>query len=376
MLRWSGQVLPLELPVVGVLLSWVASLVAAWGIHAVGAHLHDRRTGVLLAVLWGLLPHAVVQSMAYTESIFTAFAAWCLLATLRRRWVAAGMLALSAGLTRPTAVAVIAVVLLAALLAVVRRRDGWRPWAALALAPAGWVGYVGWVGVRAGRPDGWFHIQGVGWQSRWDGGGYTVRTAAERLIVPQTPFDIYLVTAVLLLAGALFALCLLDRQAWQLLLFSGLMLAVTLGSAGYYHAKARFLLPAFRCCCRWRGHSPGCGRPGWRSCSGRWRWSPRTAAATCWWSGRVHRERERGEGTRPDCGEPEITYPRPLSHPYGWENAWPEAPESTEACRLANSRTSARGTPTLAERNGVAAGRVLDDHEPGDGQGRGTPMVG
>jgi hypothetical protein len=53
------------------------------------------------------------------------------------------------------------------------------------------------------------------------------------------------VTVVALLAIMFFVLSLLDRQPWQLLLYSGLLLVTTLGAAGYYHSKARFLLPAF-----------------------------------------------------------------------------------------------------------------------------------
>jgi hypothetical protein len=54
-----------------------------------------------------------------------------------------------------------------------------------------------------------------------------------------------MITVVALLAIMFFVLSLLDRQPWQLLLYSGLLLVTTLGSAGYYHSKARFLLPAF-----------------------------------------------------------------------------------------------------------------------------------
>ncbi|GAA3055503.1 hypothetical protein GCM10020000_42250 [Streptomyces olivoverticillatus] len=58
------------------------------GIHAVGERLHGRRVATLLVLLWGLLPHAIVQTMAHTESLMTALAAWSLYALLtgRRLW--------------------------------------------------------------------------------------------------------------------------------------------------------------------------------------------------------------------------------------------------------------------------------------------------
>ncbi|WFF09553.1 hypothetical protein O7622_13830 [Micromonospora sp. WMMD1076] len=235
---------PLGPRTAGLAVATLAGVAAAWALYAIGSYLHDRRTGVLLAALWAALPHAVVQSMAYSETLFTALAAWTLYALLRRHWLTAGVLCLFAGLTRPTASSLIPVVGLAALLAVVRRRDGWRPWVAMLLAPAGWLGYLTWVGVQTGRPDGWFHIQSAGWRSHFDFGVDTFQRGREVLAMSATP-QMFVVSVVLLLALMFFVLSVIDRQPWELLLFSGLMLVTTLGAAGYYHSKARFLLPAF-----------------------------------------------------------------------------------------------------------------------------------
>ncbi|WBB52066.1 hypothetical protein [Verrucosispora sp. WMMD573] len=238
------RILPLSARDTGLIVAWLAGLAAAWGLFAIGAHLHNRRTGVLLAALWAALPHAVVQSMTYSETLFTALAAWTLYALLRGHWVTAGVVCLFAGLTRPTASSLIPVVGVAALVAIVRRRDGWRPWVGALLAPAGWLGYLAWVGSEVGRPDGWFHIQSAGWGSTFDFGVDTVRRGRDVLADP-TAAQLFVVSVVVLLALMFFVLSLLDRQPWQLLLYSGLLLVTTLGAAGYYHAKARFLLPAF-----------------------------------------------------------------------------------------------------------------------------------
>ncbi|MGK5519409.1 hypothetical protein ACSNN9_08640 [Micromonospora sp. URMC 107] len=241
---WLEPLSPLAMRNTAIAVAWVASLAAAWGLFAVGNHLHGRRTGVLLAVVWGLLPHAMVQSMAYTESLFTALAAWSLYAVLTRRWLTAGVLCLLAGLTRPTASALIPVVMLAALVALLRRYGGWRAAVALVLAPLGWVGYLAWVGWRTGRPDGWFHIQSAGWGSTFDAGAASVEALGKALDEPSS-LQWYVVAAVALVSIALFVLSCLDRQPWPLLMFSGLLLLTTLGSSGYFYSKARFLLPAF-----------------------------------------------------------------------------------------------------------------------------------
>ena len=241
------RVLHLAVPVgVGVTataVAWLSAVAAAAALYKIGAHLRDPRTGVLLAVLWGVLPHAVVESMAYTEALFTALAAWSLYALLRRRWVTAGVLCLLAGLTRPTAVALIAVVTLTSAIAILRRTGGWRPWTALVLAPAGWIGYLAWVAHRTGRGDGWFHIQSAGWHMSWDNGAYTA-SVLRGMLDRASALDYYLVAAVLLISIGLLVLMMLDRVPWQLTVYSGLVLLSSVGAEGYFNAKARFLIPA------------------------------------------------------------------------------------------------------------------------------------
>src|SRR4051794_11792539 len=146
----------------GLVVSWLAGLAAAWGIFALGAFVYNRRVGVALAVLWGVLPHAVVESMVYSEALFTALSAWALYALLRRQWLAAGALCLLAGATRAAGGVLVAIVMAAAVVALVRRRDGARPAAALVLAPLGFVGYLAWVAHELGRWDGWFYMQDKG----------------------------------------------------------------------------------------------------------------------------------------------------------------------------------------------------------------------
>jgi Dolichyl-phosphate-mannose-protein mannosyltransferase len=236
--------LPGGVATAGILVSWLAGLAAAWGLYTVGTQLRDRRTGVVLAGLWAVVPHGIVQSMGYTETLFTALAAWSLAAVLRRDWLTAGILCLLAGLTRPTAVALIAAVGLAAVVALVRRRDGWRPWVAAALAPAGLLAFVGWVGHRLGRLDGYLHVQSDAWLMWYDGGRYTFSTLGKVLAEPN-PLAMYVTTAVLLLVAALLVLLVVDRPPWPLLVYAAVMFVLVVGGAGYYHAKARLLIPAF-----------------------------------------------------------------------------------------------------------------------------------
>jgi len=236
----------LVLPVAaaGVVVSWAAGLGAAWGLYALGAHLRDARTGVLLAGLWAVVPHAVVESMGYSETLFTALAAWSLLAVLRRQWLTAGILCLLAGLTRPTSAALVAAVGLAALVAVCREPRAWRAWCAMVLAPLGLLGFVGWVGVVLGRADGYFYVQNVAWRMRFDGGGDTVRKLGT-VATHAVPLAYVVTTAVLVIGLTLLVIGIGERLPWPLLVYAAGVLAVVLGGAGYYWAKGRLLLPDF-----------------------------------------------------------------------------------------------------------------------------------
>ncbi|MFJ6834543.1 hypothetical protein [Streptomyces sp. NPDC091209] len=228
----------------GLALAVGCSFLAAWGVHAVGSHLHGRRVGVLLTVLWAALPVGLVEWMGYTESLFTAFAAWALYAVLTGRLVWAASLAALAGLTRPTGIAVAGAVALTALLSL-RRGFSVRALAAAALAPAGWLAYVGWVGLRLGRWDGYFAVQRL-WHNEWDGGAETVRKMREVLAQNSSPeLFLIMVTVTLLAAVVLYGLCVADRQPLPLLVFTGILLLIVLGSGGVYFPRARFLLPGF-----------------------------------------------------------------------------------------------------------------------------------
>jgi hypothetical protein len=235
---------PLSWPATGVLVAWIASFATAWGLFAFGKQLRSRAVGIVLAMLWGVLPHAIVQNMAYSESLLTALCAWSMYALLRRQWVLAGALCLLAGLTRPTANALIAAVGLAALVAIFRRQDGWRPWAAAVLAPIGYLGYLGFVGLRLGRLDGYFYLQRESWTVTFDFGADTVRAMTEVLTQPNR-LAFYMVTALVVLSIALSVLVVMERYPLPVVVFTLVSVIFVLGTGGAYHGKGRYLMPVF-----------------------------------------------------------------------------------------------------------------------------------
>ncbi|AOR33058.1 hypothetical protein BFF78_20105 [Streptomyces fodineus] len=230
----------------GLLISWAAAALAAAGIHAVGSRLHGRATGIALVLLWGLLPHAVVLSMAYTEPVLTAFAAWSLYAVLAGNWLWAGSLAALAGLARPNGFAVAAAVLAAAGAEVWRRRGkvSHRLWTGAALAPLGWTAYVLWVGLRKGDvPGGYFEVQRL-WGSTFDFGRGSAQFL-RAMLLHGSRFVFPMALALVAAATVLYALLLLDRAPLPLLVYGGMLLLIALGGSGFFESKPRFLLPAF-----------------------------------------------------------------------------------------------------------------------------------
>ncbi|WP_438272584.1 hypothetical protein [Streptomyces uncialis] len=293
--RAVGALTPLGPGHAGLAISAVASLAAAWGIHQVVGTLYGARPAFFAVVVWAALPVGIVQSMAYSESLFTALAAWSLYGVLRGDWVRAGLLASLAGLTRPVGLAVAAAVWAGMWLAwrrgvVTAARSGTDagpdtdtggdggagtnagtgpgPGAGIGagagtgggapphtrnptraghrrmllgalLAPVGAASYVLWVGVREGALFGYLDVQAA-WGNGFDGGVAFARFVA----------GLPLPAALGLTAGVAALLWLYwtgvrRGQPLPLLVYSGVVLALALGSSGYFGSKPRLLMPAF-----------------------------------------------------------------------------------------------------------------------------------
>ncbi|MGW7369736.1 mannosyltransferase family protein [Streptomyces sp. NPDC054841] len=248
LVRTVTAVVPVAGGTAGLALSWISAGAAAWGIYAVVERLRGRTVATLVVLLWGLLPHSIVLSMAYTEPLLTAFAAWSLYALLTGRWMWAAALAALAGLTRPNGIAV------AAAVCVVAGRELWRRrgtaagrvriWAAAVLAPAGWLGYLLWVGARKGDPLGGYFAVQSGWTSRFDLGRGSLEVV--RSIVTEPAYFGFPMALVITGAGVLlFALFALDRPPPALFVYTAVLVVITVGGSGFFESKPRFLLPAF-----------------------------------------------------------------------------------------------------------------------------------
>lgn len=201
----------------------------------------QTRAGLIAVVLFAAAPMGIVLSMAYTEALFCALAVWALVGVVEHRWVLAGVCALLVGLTRPTGIVVIAVVMLAAVLA---RRDGPRAWAAIVLSPLGYLGYLGFVWFKTGSPMGWFRIQTDGWGTQFDWGAATFHFVNDSLLNSGEVAPVATAWVVLATLG-LLVVALYSRLPWPVTLYGVLVVASIVLSSGLMMSRARLLLPAF-----------------------------------------------------------------------------------------------------------------------------------
>ncbi|MFJ4928387.1 glycosyltransferase family 39 protein [Streptomyces sp. NPDC088736] len=251
--RLVAALSPLSYADAGLLVSTLASLAAAWGVFAVADHLYGRRAGVCAALVWAVLPVGIVQSMAYSESLFTALAAWSLHSVLTGRWVTAGLLAALAGLTRPVGAAAVAALWVAAVTSFVRERNApaaqgaswWRRALGMLVAPLGAAGYVLWVGHRTHRgPLGYLDVQAQ-WGNGFDGGYAFARFVGDKFTsFPSALAGVGLIVGVVLVIW-LYVSCVRQGQPLPLLVYSGIVTALALCASGYFGSKPRLLLPAF-----------------------------------------------------------------------------------------------------------------------------------
>lgn len=103
----------LSFPIVASTLSLLLGFVAAGAIAQLLRHRIGRPATLAVVVLWASYPAAVVLQVAYTEAMAMALLALFLLALSKERWLWAMSLALLLGLTRPIAVPIAAVTVVA-----------------------------------------------------------------------------------------------------------------------------------------------------------------------------------------------------------------------------------------------------------------------
>ncbi|MEU8823591.1 glycosyltransferase family 39 protein [Streptomyces sp. NPDC048636] len=227
----------------GLLISAASSLFAGAGIYRLVGMFTDRRTALLTVALWATTPVSIVQSMAYSESLFTAAAAWALCFALQEKWVLAGVLACAAGLTRPVGISVALAIWSAVAISV--RREGWSApkVVSFALSPAGFTCYISWVGASRGTPFGYLDVQSE-WGNGYDGGVTFIKFLGTLASTPPYAGGIALLIGVGMVIRT-YLLGFSARYPLPVQVYSGIVIILALGSSGFFESKPRLLIPAF-----------------------------------------------------------------------------------------------------------------------------------
>jgi hypothetical protein len=147
----------------GLLVTFIAGITAAvlaWHLlrELAGAEGADRGTALIF-----FSPGAFIFSMVYGEGLLITFSAACLLALRHRKWWVAGAFAALASATDPLGIAAAAPCVIAAMVAVTRRRE-WASLLAPLLSPLGVVAFFAYLWAHDGTPLAWFIAQRRGWQ--------------------------------------------------------------------------------------------------------------------------------------------------------------------------------------------------------------------
>lgn len=223
----------------------VASFFAAWAIFRIGERLRGPRVGMYLACAWGCFwPTSIALSLPLSESTYTALAAWALLLMLRRQLVPAGIVTAVAGLSRPTAVVLILPLAWVVVARLRERHDVAQAIVAAVIAPLGLLAFVGFVGARVGRPDGYLWVQ-QSFRSTVDFGASWFRALWDLVTSGAGPIH-NMVTVATVAAIAVLCMALVrERPPAELLLFTAGSLLLIVIQSNHLTTVQRFIVPVF-----------------------------------------------------------------------------------------------------------------------------------
>ncbi|GAA3768267.1 glycosyltransferase family 39 protein [Microbacterium kribbense] len=229
-------------------IAFVASIVAAIPIFLIGRQLHSPAVGWILTLMWGALPQSFVLVMGYPEGLFTAATAFALWYMIRRQPLGAGAAALVAGLLRPSALPLIAVVMVWCLVHVWRDQRRWRWVVGGLLAPSGMAAYLVYVTLRTGELTGYFQVQSH-WNLRFGKPWELLSQSIHYLTTPTTmlvaiEFYIPIVAAFAALTVLLAGRVRQKDYGW-IVLYTVLSSAMILTRSTFFWSESRQFLPLF-----------------------------------------------------------------------------------------------------------------------------------
>lgn len=242
------QLAGLSVTVSGLLVVTVAGAVSAVLVAAVVRAYAGPREAIGVVTVLSFLPASYVLCLVYSEALFLALAAGCMLALLNERWLVAGVAAAGATATRSAGVVLVAACLVAA---VQRRQQGatgravLAPVGAAALAPVGILAFFGFLALHTGRADAYLASQREGWGTGIDGGVETTTSVVTALLHPLDKPTFLAVAVFILIVLAGVVLFVRDGAPPVVTVYTLGIVLLALTTEGTYSAIPRLVLPAF-----------------------------------------------------------------------------------------------------------------------------------
>lgn len=152
----GGLALGVPIPVTGVLIATVGSIVAAIALARLG--------GPWAAAAWLFAPTAVFTTVPYTESLFCAAAFWAWERARADRWLAAALLTALACTVRVSGLFLVGALVV---MIITTRGQGWadrgRRLGLLAIPVVVLAGFATYLHSLSGSWSAWYHAQSTGW---------------------------------------------------------------------------------------------------------------------------------------------------------------------------------------------------------------------
>jgi hypothetical protein len=225
--------------VAGVYFNLLAWLFAIAGIYSLAKLLVSEASAFYTALLWSALPIALVESLSYSESLFTALAAWSLYYSIRERYYFASLLAALAGATRPIGLAVVLAIWFTVMKSGKSRVE---KLISAVIAPLGFLGYFFFVSKKRHSLFGYFQVQSD-WGNSLDFGKHFALWIW-RYLTHGLVLGLLLISLVLLL-GLWSRRAFLSVKVASIRIYLIVLLLQAMTTASYFGSKPRYLLPAF-----------------------------------------------------------------------------------------------------------------------------------
>ena len=224
-------------------LNFVLGAISVVLVGLLAMRVFDASVATRSMVLYAVFPGSFVLSFAYSEALFIVFAATSLLFLLDEQWLLAGLAAALATGTRPNGVAIAFACLVAAVIAIRRKRD-WSALLAVLVAPLGFISFQLYVDHRAGERGVWFRVQREAWAEGTSFGMTALRNSFGFLMDPfASPADAFTFLSIVAL-GIMVAAAYKRRLPWPWIAYSAIIAALML-LPETVTARPRFVFTAF-----------------------------------------------------------------------------------------------------------------------------------